>query len=48
MQMKPCIPSKEWYICFSSRKKNEYAIDEKLRGVVSTPLWYLGYIGCNF
>ena len=37
MQMKPYIPSKEWYICFSSRKKTEYAIDEKLRGVVSTP-----------
>src|SRR5688572_24207678 len=32
MQMKPYIPSKEWYICFSSRKTNEYATDKKLRG----------------
>ena len=32
MQMKPCIPSKEWYICFSSKKKTQYATDEKLRG----------------
>ena len=32
MQMKPYIPSKEWYIWFSSRKNNEYTIDEKLRG----------------
>src|ERR1043165_3613834 len=32
MQMKPYIPSKEWYICFSSRKINEYATDKKLRG----------------
>src|SRR5688572_24739637 len=48
-QMKPCIPSKEWYICFSSRKKIEYAIDEKLRGgSYQPPLWYLGYIGCDF
>src|SRR5688572_12919834 len=47
-QMKPCIPSKEWYICFSSRKKNEYAIDEKLKGGRINPPWYLGYIGCNF
>src|SRR5678815_5472855 len=31
-QMKPYIPSKEWYICFSSRKTNEYATDKKLRG----------------
>ena len=33
MQMKPYIPSKEWYLCFSSRKTNEYATDKKLRGV---------------
>src|SRR5688572_19715208 len=32
MQMKPYIPSKECYICFSSRKTNEYATDKKLRG----------------
>ena len=32
MQMKPYIPSKEWYICFSSGKKTEYATDKKLRG----------------
>src|SRR5688572_4653681 len=32
MQMKPYIPSKEWYICFSSRKTNEYVTDKKLRG----------------
>ena len=32
MQMKPYIPSKEWYLCFSSRKTNEYATDKKLRG----------------
>src|SRR5688572_11174816 len=32
MQMKPYIPSKEWYICFSSRMTNEYATDKKLRG----------------
>jgi len=32
IQMKPYIPSKEWYICFSSRKTNEYATDKKLRG----------------
>jgi len=32
MQMKPFIPSKEWYLCFSSRKTNEYATDKKLRG----------------
>ena len=32
MQMKPYIPSKEWYICFSSRKTNEYATDKKLKG----------------
>src|SRR5688572_25044032 len=31
MQMKPYIPSKEWYICFSSRKTNEYGTDKKLR-----------------
>ena len=31
MQMKPYIPSKEWYICFSSRKK-EYATDKKTKG----------------
>ena len=31
MPMKPYIPSKEWYICFSSRKTNEYATDKKLR-----------------
>ena len=35
MQMKPYIPSKEWYICFSSRKTNEYATDKKLRGSAS-------------
>src|ERR1043165_8058647 len=23
MQMKPCIPSKEWYICFYSRTNNQ-------------------------
>src|SRR5688572_19493069 len=34
-QMKPYIPSKEWYICFSSRKTNEYATDKKLRGSAS-------------
>jgi len=32
MQMKPFIPSKEWCLCFSSRKTNEYATDKKLRG----------------
>src|SRR5688572_17205600 len=32
MQMKPYIPSKEWYICLSSGKKTEYATDKKLRG----------------
>ena len=32
MQMKPYIPSKEWYISFSSGKKTEYATDKKLRG----------------
>src|SRR5688572_30433256 len=32
MQMKPDIHSKEWYICFSSMKTNEYATDKKLRG----------------
>src|SRR5688572_18093968 len=32
MQMKPYIPSKELYICFSSRKTNEYATDKKQRG----------------
>ena len=32
MQMKPYIPSKEWYICFAFRKINEYATDKKLRG----------------
>src|ERR1043165_2479317 len=32
MQMKPCIPSKEWYICFAFRKINEYATDKKPRG----------------
>ena len=32
MQMKPYIPSKEWYICFSSRKTNEYATDKKTKG----------------
>ena len=32
MQIKPYIPSKEWYICFSSGKKTEYATDKKLRG----------------
>ena len=32
MRMKPYIPSKEWYICFSSGKKTEYATDKKLRG----------------
>src|SRR5688572_1854921 len=32
MQMKPYIPSKELYICFSSGKKTEYATDKKLRG----------------
>src|SRR5688572_31532037 len=31
MQMKPYILSKEWYICFSSGKKTEYATDKKLR-----------------
>ena len=35
MQMKPYIPSKEWYICFSSGKKTEYATDKKLRGSAS-------------
>src|SRR5688572_8425093 len=35
MQMKPYIPSKEWCICFSSRKTNEYATDKKLRGSAS-------------
>src|SRR5688572_767825 len=34
-QMKPYIPSKEWYICFSSRKINEYATDKTLRGVLA-------------
>ena len=34
-QMKPYIPSKEWYLCFSSRKTNEYATDKKLRGSAS-------------
>ena len=32
IKMKPYIPSKEWYICFASRKINEYATDKKLRG----------------
>src|SRR5688572_14910356 len=32
MQMKPYIPSKEWYIFFSSGKKTEYATDKKLKG----------------
>src|SRR5678815_1346187 len=32
MQMKPYIPSKEWYICFSYGKKTEYATDKKLMG----------------
>src|SRR2546428_787225 len=32
MQMKPCIPSKERYICFAFRKINEYATDKKLMG----------------
>jgi len=32
MQMKPYIPSKEWYNCSASRKINEYATDKKLRG----------------
>src|ERR1043165_1240673 len=31
-QMKPYIPSKEWYICLAFRKINEYATDKKLRG----------------
>src|SRR5688572_922557 len=35
MLMKPYIPSKEWYLCFSSRKTNEYATDKKLRGSAS-------------
>src|SRR5688572_1424971 len=35
MKMKPCIPSKKWYICFSSGKTNEYATDKKLRGSAS-------------
>src|SRR5688572_19355500 len=30
MKMTPYIPSKEWYICFSLRKKTEYAADKKL------------------
>src|SRR5688572_27885667 len=32
MQMKPYIHSKEWYICFSSKKTNEYATDKKTKG----------------
>ena len=50
MQMKPCIPSKEWYICFSSRKKTQYATDEKLReGVVTTtPPGTSGISGITF
>ena len=29
--MYPCIPSKEWCICFSSRVNNEYPVVNKLR-----------------
>src|SRR5688572_26690740 len=31
MQMKPYIPSNDWYLCFSFTKTNEYATDKKLR-----------------
>src|ERR1043165_5531217 len=34
MQMKPCIPSKEWYILYASRNRNEYATDTKTKGGV--------------
>src|ERR1043165_4501814 len=32
IQMKPYIPSKDWYIFFAFRKINEYATEKKLRG----------------
>ena len=31
MRMKPYIPSKDWSICFSSRKTNEYGTNKQLR-----------------
>src|SRR5688572_5873862 len=49
MQMKPYIPSKEWYICFSSRKNSQEATVEKLgEWDPPPPPWCLGFIGYNF